>query len=95
MELLTSIFGFDYQTYTVLSNYCHIVLRSRPDVVKSWSDEEVAQCWMRLYQKQRDQNGNLQGPTKPEIAMIMNNPDRIDDLTTRTDRDRPTDHDRE
>ena len=32
-------FGVDCLTYTVLSNHLHIVLRSRPDVVKAWSDQ--------------------------------------------------------
>ncbi|MEQ9409219.1 MAG: hypothetical protein RIK87_15900, partial [Fuerstiella sp.] len=40
LELLASAFGIDCLTYTVMSNHIHLVLRSRPDVVATWSDEE-------------------------------------------------------
>ena len=33
MEFLCSIFAVDLLTYTVLSNHCHLILRSRPDLV--------------------------------------------------------------
>ena len=49
LEFLASVFGIDCLTYTVLSNHAHVVLRSRPDVVKSWPDEEVARRWLRLH----------------------------------------------
>lgn len=41
-EFLASVFGIDCLTYTVLSNHLHLVLRSRPDVVAQWSDDEFA-----------------------------------------------------
>ena len=37
----------------------HSVLRSRPDAVKAWSDEEVARRWLRLYPKWRPQFSGL------------------------------------
>ncbi len=42
MELLASVFGLDVLTYAVMSNHLHIMLRTRPDVVKTWNDEEIA-----------------------------------------------------
>jgi len=41
----------DCLTYTVQSNHMHLALRSRPDVVAGWSDEEVAQRWLRWFPK--------------------------------------------
>jgi hypothetical protein len=35
-------FGIDLLCYSLLSNHFHLILRSRPDVVATWSDEEVA-----------------------------------------------------
>ncbi len=35
MELLASIFGMDVLSYAVLSNHIHVMLRTRPDVVKT------------------------------------------------------------
>ena len=32
-----------------MSNHLHVILRSRPDVVALWSDEEVARRWLTLF----------------------------------------------
>ncbi len=75
LEFLASVFGIDCLTYTVLSNHLHIVLRSRADVVAAWSDEEVAQRWLRLFPVRRKLDGSPETPTKPEIDMIVNQPE--------------------
>lgn len=80
LEFLAGAFGIDCLTYTVLSNHTHIVLRSRPDVVKSWSDEEVAERWLRLYPKRRDQDGKPDESNEPEILRIVNTPDRLAEI---------------
>ena len=48
LERVAAFFGIDLLNYAILSNHFHIVLRSRPDVVKGWSDREVARRWVRL-----------------------------------------------
>ncbi len=40
------LFGIDLLVYAILSNHFHTVLRSRPDVVATWSDTDVARRWM-------------------------------------------------
>ena len=72
LEFLASVFAVDCLTYTVMSNHIHLVLRSRPDVVATWSDEEVARRWLKLFPKRRNQDGSPAEPTKPEIDMIVN-----------------------
>ena len=42
LEFLASIFAIDLLTYTVLSNHLHLVMRSRPDVVAAWSNQELS-----------------------------------------------------
>ena len=76
-EFLASVFGIDCLTYTVLSNHLHVVLRSRPDVVKCWSDEEVARRWWRLFPQSKDKLGHPRDPTDSDLAMIVNNPTRL------------------
>ena len=39
LEFLAGIFGIDCLTYCVMNNHLHLVLRSRPDVMASWSDQ--------------------------------------------------------
>ncbi len=41
--------GVDVLTYAILSNHLHIVIRNRPDIVKSWSDRDVAMKWLRIF----------------------------------------------
>ena len=53
LEVLASVFGIDVLTYAILSNHMHLVLRTRPDVVATWSDREVAERWLRLFPGRR------------------------------------------
>ena len=63
LEFLASVFGIDCLTYTVMSNHIHLILRSRPDIVKAWSDQQVARRWLRLFPTRREQDGS---PAEPE-----------------------------
>ena len=82
-EFLASVFGIDCLTYTVLSNHLHIVLRSRPDVVKSWSDEEVARRWCRLFPKRRDKGGKPLEPSEFELNTILLNAQKLGEVRRR------------
>lgn len=77
LEFLAGVFGVDCLTYTVLSNHLHVVLRSRPDVVATWSDEQVARRWLKLFPKRREKDGSPSLPSKPEIDMITAQPESI------------------
>lgn len=80
MEFLASVFGVDCLTYTVLSNHLHVVLRSRPDVVVTWSDDEVARRWLKLFPKRRTRDGSPEEPTGEDIKMIV---DRLAEVRRR------------
>ncbi|MCC5842558.1 MAG: hypothetical protein JJT96_20745 [Opitutales bacterium] len=54
---LCGIFALEVCAYAVMSNHVHLVVRTRPDVVSGWSDEEVARRWLRLCPGRRDQVG--------------------------------------
>jgi hypothetical protein len=66
MEALASIFGIDVLTYAVMSNYIHLILRNRPDVVAQWSDEEVAIRWLRVFPGKRLEE-HLAEPTERSL----------------------------
>lgn len=83
LEFLASVFAVDCLTYTVMHNHIHLVLRSRPDVLATWSDEEVARRWLRLFPKRRDQDGAPAEPSQPELNMIVNDPDLLAEKRTR------------
>ena len=51
LKLLAAHFGIDLLAFSCLSNHFHLVLRSRPDVVATWDDTEVALRWWTLSTK--------------------------------------------
>ncbi len=75
LEFLASVFGIDCLTYAIMSNHIHLVLRSRPDVVASWSDEEVARRWLRLFPVRREKDGSPAEPEEADIMAIVNQSD--------------------
>jgi hypothetical protein len=75
MESLTRIFAFDIATFAIMSNHFHLVLRSRPDIVAAWSDEEVALRNMRLQGKLWFRaDGSPRRTAEAEIKRIVTNP---------------------
>ena len=74
LEFLASVFAVDCLTFTVMHNHLHLVLRSRPDVLATWSDEDIARRWLRLFPKRRNKDGSPAVPSDTEINMILNDP---------------------
>ncbi len=72
LMLQSSLFGIDLLCYTVLSNHFHLVLRSRPDVVSTWDDTEVARRWLTLCPVQKDEFGQAIEPTESDLNTIRN-----------------------
>jgi REP element-mobilizing transposase RayT len=67
-------FGIDLLGFAILSNHFHLILRTRPDVVATWSDQEVARRWLRLCPLHRHADGSPGEPTQPEIDSIAGCP---------------------
>jgi REP element-mobilizing transposase RayT len=72
LEELAGIFGIDVLGFAVLSNHMHVVVRTRPDIVKSWSDEETALRWWNLFPQRREASGAPAEPTEFELNAIRN-----------------------
>ncbi len=82
MERLASVFGIDILTYAILSNHLHLVARTRPDVVREWSDREVALRWLRIFPGQRIDE-HLADPTTNAVDTLANNSERIQVIRVR------------
>ena len=67
-------FGIAPLGFAIHSNHFHLILRTRPDVVATWSDEEVAKCWLMLCPHRRGPDGQSLTPTQPEILSIAGCP---------------------
>src|SRR5688572_2941989 len=49
LKELSDIFAIAVAGFSVLDNHLHVLVRLDPDNEKTWSDEEVARRWGRLY----------------------------------------------
>ena len=82
LEVLASVFGIDILAYAIMSNHMHLVLRNRPDVVKSWSDREVAERWLKLFPGRR-LDEYLGQPSEQDIDALAGNAERLEIIRSR------------
>ncbi len=80
---LSAYFAIDLISFAVMSNHIHQVLRSRPDIVATWDDTEVARRWLMLCPKRKDQNKQPCEPNERELDSIRNNPKKLKETRTR------------
>ncbi|WP_182864946.1 hypothetical protein [Stieleria mannarensis] len=76
-------FAIDVLSFSVLSTHHHQLLRSRPDIVQTWDDTEVARRWLMICPKRKDNDGNALPPSEPELDTIRNCPTRVEELRLR------------
>lgn len=76
-------FGIDLLANAIMSNHFHLVLCSRPDVVSSWDDTEVANRWLHLCPKRKDALGKPMEPTAKELDAIRTKPEEVKKIRTR------------
>ena len=49
IRLLSSLFTIDLCSYAIMSNHYHLVIKIEPEQSKHWTDHDVAQRWMAIY----------------------------------------------
>jgi len=62
---LTGLFAVEVHSYSVMSNHLHAVVRTLPQQVAGWDDEEVARRWLWLFPGR----GGKQGEPPEEEAI--------------------------
>lgn len=80
---LASTFAFDCLTFAIMGNHLHLLVRNRPDILSTWSDEEVIRRWWCLFPKKRDQDGNPVELTAEELQKLLQNTARVAELRRR------------
>jgi len=83
LKELVDIFSIEVIAFAVMSNHLHSLLRTRPDTVKTWSDEEVAKRWRLLFPYRRKKNGQPAEPSKDEIEALVGQPKVIKEYRKR------------
>ncbi len=83
LEELAGIFAVETLGYALMANHMHLVIRTRPDIVLAWSDDEVALRWWTLFPQRRTSTGRPEQPTPEELNHIKNNASGLADKRRR------------
>ncbi len=75
---LAAIFAIDVCAYSVMENHYHTILRTRPDIVAGWSDQEVATRWLTLFPRHHKRM-----PAEEQIQALMHCSEQIAKLRKR------------
>lgn len=70
LSLLTQIFAIKICAYAVMSNHYHLVLHVDTQTAQSWSPEEVAARWKRLFKGTLTDSKNFELKTGDAEALI-------------------------
>jgi putative transposase len=80
---LAAIFAIEVCAYAIMENHYHTILRTRPDIVASWSDLEVATRWLTLFPRHRAKWDEPIPSFEEDILALANCPERIAKLRQR------------
>jgi hypothetical protein len=83
LRFLAGIFAIEVCAYAVMENHYHTILRTRPDIVGTWSDREVATRWLTLFPHYSRKKDAAEPPTEQQISALADNTERIAQLRKR------------
>ena len=82
-EALAALFAIEVAFRSEMVNHVHVILRTRPDVVPTWSDEEVVRRWLTVSRLAKSRDGKMPEPNPARIAQELAIPGRCDTLRKR------------
>jgi hypothetical protein len=65
-----------------MSNHVHTVLRNRPDLVATWSDEEVAVRWLKVFPGRRIEE-QLASPSQSDVEALVRDTKKLAEIRVR------------
>ena len=74
IHLVAGCFAVSVHAYAVMSNHLHLVLGIDPGVAATWSDEEIAGRWVRLFPPREDSDAAVAS----KRARLLADPARLD-----------------
>jgi REP element-mobilizing transposase RayT len=83
LRQLAAIFAIDVCAYAIMENHYHTILRTRPDIVAGWSDQEVAARWIALFPRRCGLKKSVIPTVEEQIRALMDCPERIAALRKR------------
>ena len=82
-EQLAGLFAVEIEFHAEMSNHLHLVLRTRPDVVDTWSDEEVVRRMLTIHKLTQNLEGKAEEPSLAEQRLALGDSDRVAQLRQR------------
>jgi hypothetical protein len=83
LQRLAGAFGIDLLGFAIMSNHFHLILRSRPDVVSTWDDTEVARRWLLICPVRKNSVGDPAEPNEFELNSIRNDRRKLETIRLR------------
>jgi REP element-mobilizing transposase RayT len=83
LRQLAAIFAIEVCAYAIMENHYHTILRTRPDIVATWSDLQVATRWLILFPHSSPEKDPADPPTDKEISALAECTQRIAQLRKR------------
>src|SRR6056297_2046181 len=83
LRQLADFFAIDVMAHSILSNHFHLVVRNRPDLVKSWDDREVARRWCMICPEKRAADLSPLPPSEARMNALLADPERLLELRSR------------
>jgi REP element-mobilizing transposase RayT len=83
IQELAAGYALEVAAYAVMSNHLHLVVRTRPDWVASWSDREVAERWLKLFSGSRIAEDKHPSSRESEIKALVGDEERLAELRVR------------
>ena len=79
LQVLAECFAISVHAYAVMSNHLHIVVELVPEAAATWSDEEVASRWVRLFPPREHSNHAAAG----KCLQLLAQPERLRTIRAR------------
>ena len=83
LRQLAAIFAIDVCAYAIMENHEHTILRTRPDIVATWSNREVAIRWLTLFPHYCRKKNAVEPPGENQISALAMRRKRIAELRKR------------
>ena len=80
---LAALFAIEVGFHAEMANHLHLILRTRPDVAETWSDEEVVRRWLTITKLAKSRDGSVVEPSRIRMAIEFNLPGRVKKLRQR------------
>jgi hypothetical protein len=82
-EQLAGLFGIEIEFRAEMQNHFHVVLRTRPDVVRRWPREKVVVNWLKIVKLRRGSSIEGWEPPEARVKQYLRDPDYVKQLARR------------